>query len=153
MIDRIRELFGGRAATGAAKEPRIGELELAAAALLVEAARMDGRYDDGEREAIARLIAGKFGLDNEGALRLIDAAGRAMDEAHDLWGFARVVKDRFSHDERVELIEMLWEVVYADGELHEYEASLLRRIGGLIYVSDQDRGAARKRVLDRRGGG
>jgi uncharacterized tellurite resistance protein B-like protein len=49
------------------------------------------------------------------------------------------------------IIEMLWEVVYADGVLHDYEANLLRRIGGLIYVSDRDRGAARKRVMKRLG--
>jgi uncharacterized tellurite resistance protein B-like protein len=49
------------------------------------------------------------------------------------------------------MIEMLWEVVYADGELHDLEASLLRRVGGLLYVSDRDRGAARMRVLNRLG--
>jgi len=48
-------------------------------------------------------------------------------------------------------VEMLWEVVYADGVLHDYEANLLRRIGGLIYVSDMDRGNARKRVMTRLG--
>ena len=52
-------------------------------------------------------------------------------------------------EERIELIEMIWEVVYADGELHDYEANLLRRLGGLLYVSDRERGDARKRVLAR----
>jgi uncharacterized tellurite resistance protein B-like protein len=50
------------------------------------------------------------------------------------------------------MIEMLWEVVYADGELHSYEANLMRRLGGLLYVSERDRGAARKRVLARQDG-
>jgi uncharacterized tellurite resistance protein B-like protein len=54
-------------------------------------------------------------------------------------------------EERVAIIEMLWEVVYADGTLHEYEASLLRRVCGLIYVTDQDSGTARKRVLEKMG--
>jgi uncharacterized tellurite resistance protein B-like protein len=49
----------------------------------------------------------------------------------------------------VDLIEMVWEVAYADGELHDYEANLLRRLGGLLYVSDRERGEARKRVLAR----
>ena len=64
-------------------------------------------------------------------------------------GFTRVIKDRYSPEERVELVEMAWEVVYADGELHDYEANLLRRLGGLLYVSDKERGDARKRVLAR----
>ena len=54
-----------------------------------------------------------------------------------------------SNDERIELIEMMWAVVYADGQLHDYEANLLRRMAGLLYVSDFESGAARKRVLER----
>jgi uncharacterized tellurite resistance protein B-like protein len=68
-------------------------------------------------------------------------------------GFTTAIKDGFEPAERVELIEMLWEVVYADGQLHDYEASLLRRIAGLLYVSDRNSGEARKRVLARLGMG
>ncbi len=57
----------------------------------------------------------------------------------------------FSDAERIELIEMLWEVAYADGVVHDYEHNLLRRIAGLIYVTDRDRGLARNRVLARLG--
>ena len=52
-------------------------------------------------------------------------------------------------DEVSRVIEMAWEVAYADGELHDHEANLLRRLGGLLYVSDRERGDARKRVLAR----
>ena len=149
MIERIKALFSEpKPADDTRRE--IGELELAATALLVEAARMDGRFDEEERRVVARLVGLRFDLEPAAALDLIDAADRTIDESNDLWGFARVVKNRFSPEDRIELMEMLWEVAYADGDLHEYEANLLRRIGGLIYVSDRDRGAARKRVLDRR---
>jgi uncharacterized tellurite resistance protein B-like protein len=63
----------------------------------------------------------------------------------------RAIVDRFDEAERVGMIEMLWEVVYADGRVDDYEANLLRRVGGLIYVSDRDRGEARKRVEARLG--
>ena len=82
---------------------------------------------------------------------MVEAAEHEVTHAVELYRFARLAKDRFDHDERVQLIEMLWEVVYADGELHHYEANLLRRIAGLIYVSDKDTGSARKRVLARLG--
>ena len=62
-------------------------------------------------------------------------------------------RQSFSPAERIDLMEMLWEVVYADGRLDEYEANLLRRIAGLIHVGDGDSGAARKRVLARLGKG
>ncbi len=151
MIARIKALF----ATFGASEPiaseaaGVDELHLAAAALLAEAALGDDRFDDVERVAIGRLLRERFDLDEADAERLVEAATqRAKDSVH-LLRFTRQIKDNFSPAERVELIEMIWEVVYADGELHEYEDSLLRRIAGLIYVSDRDRGAARKRVLER----
>ncbi len=151
MIARIKSLFraAGAGEPAASSAAGVDELHLAAAALLAEAALGDDRFDDVERAAIGRLLRARFGLDEDDAERLVEAATqRASDSTH-LLRFTRKIKDNFSPAERVELIEMIWEVVYADGELHEYEDSLLRRIAGLIYVSDRDRGAARKRVLER----
>ena len=91
----------------------------------------------------------KFGLDATEAATLIAQAESTQDDAVEMHRFTRTIKDRFSAAERIEMIEMLWEVVYADGELHPYEANLMRRLGGLLYVSERDRGAARKRVVDR----
>ena len=138
---------------GSAKPPATsggeGELALAAAALLVEAARLDGHFDDEERRKIASLVAARFELSRSEAETLIGEAESHAAAAVELYGFTRVVKDRLSYDERVELIEMLWQVVYADGALHDYEASLLRRIAGLLYVEDRASGEARKRALEK----
>ena len=154
MLDRIKALFaerGGAAANGVGHDA--DELRLAAAALLVEAAGLDDCFDADERVRITALVRGRFGLNEAEAEALLVAAERATAEASQLYGFTRVIKDAFAHDERVEMIEMLWDVVYADGNLHDLEANLLRRIAGLIYVSDRDSGDARKRVLERRGRG
>ncbi len=154
MLDRIKALFaerGGAAANGVGHDA--DELRLAAAALLVEAAGLDDRFDAAERVRITALVGGRFGLTEAEAEGLLVAAERAAAEASQLYRFTRVIKDRFAHDERIEMIEMLWDVVYADGNLHDLEANLLRRIAGLIYVSDRDSGLARKRVLERLGGG
>ena len=80
---------------------------------------------------------------------LIKEAEAAARNSGQLYEFTRVINDNYSPEERVELMELLWEVVYADGEVHDMEAGLLRRIGGLIYVSDRDRGLTRKRVAHR----
>jgi uncharacterized tellurite resistance protein B-like protein len=149
MINRISSLFArGQQAEIAAASPR-GDKHLAAAVLLVEAAAMDGHFDESERAAIEVALGTRFGLDNDEIASLMVLAESAQDEANHLLRFTRAVKDGCSAEQRIELIEMLWEVVYADGELHDYEANLMRRIGGLLYVSDRDRGAARKRVLAR----
>ncbi len=125
-----------------------GELHLATAALLVEAACMDGTFDAEERGAIATLLETRFELDGADVEALIDD-GRKAVETSQLYAFTRIVKDRFSEEERVHMIEMLWEVAYADGILHDYEANLVRRVAGLIYVTDRDSGEARKRALNR----
>ncbi len=150
MLQRLKSLIGGKEQDGQG-EPSHDELHLAVAVLLVEAAHMDERFDDGERTAIAGLIESRLGHSAEEARELIDAAEEVTQEMGELWTFARVVKDRYTEDERIGMIEMLWEVAYADGELHHYEANLLRRIAGLIYVPDRDSGLARKRVLQRLG--
>lgn len=127
------------------------ELQLAVAGLLVEAARQDGHFDEAERATIERLLREKLALSPEETKELIELADVKVSEALDLWSFARVVKNRFDHDERIGMIEMLWEVVYADGVLDDFEASLMRRMTGLVYVSDIESGAARKRAMQRLG--
>lgn len=151
MLNRIRALFAEPEASQTASRRDIDEKHLAAAALLVEAARMDSHFDDAEAAAIERLLGDRFQLTADEVATLIKEAKDSQAETNQLVHFTQTVKDRFDHDERIEMIEMLWEVAYADGELHDYEANLLRRIGGLLYVSDRERGDARKRVIDRLG--
>jgi uncharacterized tellurite resistance protein B-like protein len=151
MINRIKALFSGRPAAEAvtAGTHSHDELQIAAAALLVEAACLDGHYGNAEQAAIYNLLRRRFGLNEAEAASLHELGVAEQSGANQLLGFTRVIKQRYSDEERIELIEMAWEVVYADGELHDHEANLLRRLGGLLYVSDRERGEARKRVLAR----
>lgn len=150
MINRIKDLLSARGTAAPATIPK-DKLQVAAAALLVEAARLDDHFHDQEWTTICTLVQDRFALTGEEAEALVEEAEREVAESVELYSFARIVKDRFDPAERVQLIEMLWEVVYADGTLHHYEANLLRRIAGLIYVSDRESGSARKRVLNRLG--
>jgi uncharacterized tellurite resistance protein B-like protein len=152
MIDSIRAWISGnspdhRKETGSRQEA----LQLALAALLIEAANSDDRFDQTERGVISRLLESRFDLARPDADELLAAGETAASESAELFHFTRVVNERLAFEERVELIEMLWEVAYADGVLDEYEDSLLRRVGGLIYVPDRERGEARQRVMRRLG--
>ncbi|MEK9660622.1 MAG: TerB family tellurite resistance protein [Alphaproteobacteria bacterium] len=149
MFDRLKSLFAADEA-GAGRRP-VDQLQLAAACLLVEAAHQDAEFDVRERETVARLVRDRFGLDSGEAETLLAAADNAVADAVDFYGYTRRLKDAFDHDERVGMIEMLWQVVYADGTLHDHEASLLRRVAALLYVSDRESGEARKRVLQKGG--
>ena len=152
MIDRIKTLLRGPDMSGNA--PVEAEApKLAAAALLVEAACMDGHFDGDERDAVCAALGAHFGLSDAEADTLIEQAEAVHHEATDLHRFTRAINDRYDHDDRLAVMEMMWEVVYADGRLHAYEANLIRRVGGLLHITDRERGEARKRVLARVGQG
>jgi uncharacterized tellurite resistance protein B-like protein len=129
------------------------EVQLAAAALLVEAAHVDDSVDPRERAAIDRLLERRFNLSPAAARRLFDSAEHVSEASAQLFRFTQIINDRFALEQRIELMEMLWEVVLADGTVDALEDTLLRRIGGLIYVPDRERGAARQRVVQRLAGG
>jgi uncharacterized tellurite resistance protein B-like protein len=125
------------------------DLETAVAVLLIEAARRDDTFDGIERSKIEQLLAHKFQLSPEATRQLLTEAEAAAERTHQLYPFTRLAVERMSPEQRVRLIEMLWEVAYADGVLDPEEDALVRRIAGLIYVSDADRVGARLRVLER----
>jgi uncharacterized tellurite resistance protein B-like protein len=151
MLDRLHRLLTGRPPEAQPRAHSFEERQLAAAALMVEAATMDSAFDAAERDRIIALIQQRFALGANEAADLIAEAEQAAARSVQWHGFTSAIKDGFDHAERIELIEMLWEVAYADGQLHDYEASLLRRIAGLLYVGDRESAEARKRALARLG--
>jgi len=151
VINRVKALFADRRGAPEARADRHSheELQIAAAALMVEAAQLDDEFDTRERAKIRELVVARFELTPEEGDNLIEAAEARVADSIELHGFIRVVKSAFTPEERIELMEMLWEVVYADGELHHYEANLMRRLAGLLQVSDRESGLARKRARER----
>ena len=149
MLDRISAFLSGTPDKSRTSDRIVSEKQVAAAALLIEVAYMDEEFEVVERNRIGELVAKYFGLDGTACEALIEEAEAATKDSSQLYEFTRVINDNYTPQERVELMELLWEVVFADGEVHDMETGLLRRIGGLIYVSDRDRGLARKRVAQR----
>ncbi len=127
------------------------QLALAVAALLVEAARRDDHFDPEERSQITQILRRAYGLTPEAAAELLGTAERANAESTQLYPFTHVIVERMAPEDRVHVIEMLWETVYADGILSPDEDTLIRQIAGLIFVSDRERADAHRRVLQRLG--
>jgi len=149
MISRLKKIFDGMAAAPEDAALDQEALPLAAACLLVESAMTDGSFDDDERTVILIALEAHFGLSGEEGSALIADAEEQVAESSQLYGFTRVIKDKMPFEERGKIIEMLWEVAYADGVIHDYEAALVRRVAGLIAVSDKDSGLAKRRVRER----
>lgn len=142
MLNKVKSLFTEPVEAGEA--PQSDALHIAAAALLVRAAQIDGSMDAGEEKLLARLVGPNFGLDAAEAATLISDAKQAVDEANDLFQFTNRINAHFGEAHKIMLLELLWQIVMSDGVVDDYEANLLRRVAGLIYVTDQQAGQARK---------
>lgn len=149
MIERLVALLTGTSEPPAMDRP--DELQVAVAALLVEAACSDDHFSPAEQETIAGILAQCFDLSDAATARLIRLGQEAAGDASQLFRFTHLVTERMTPADRIALVEMLWEVAYTNRRLDPEEDSLVRQVAGLIYVSDQDRGAARLRVLERLG--
>lgn len=123
---------------------------LAAAALLVHLVSVDGVVDDTEREALNEVLRRNYQLTPDMTAELIAAAQQRDDEAVDLFGFTSVLKRDLEIEERLKVLEMMWEVVYADGIVHEFEDNTIWRVAELLGISSRDRLALRRKVAGAR---
>ncbi|MBL6431800.1 MAG: TerB family tellurite resistance protein [Alphaproteobacteria bacterium] len=119
---------------------------LAAAALLVHIISVDGVVDDAERAALSDVLKHHYQLTPEMTADLIKAATRRDNEAVDLYGFTSVLKRSLDIDERLKILEMMWQLVYADGIVHEFEDNTIWRVAELLGISSRDRLALRRKV-------
>jgi uncharacterized tellurite resistance protein B-like protein len=116
---------------------------VAMAALMVQLARADGHFDADERSRIEAALESRFG----NGIALLAAGEAAEAQAIDHHQFTRLVKSAYAPEERGELLEELWSVVLADGARDDEENALMRQLGSLLHVSDQEMALARQRVL------
>ncbi len=145
MIDRLFDLLTGRVERTSAENGT--SIELSVAALLIEAAHMDDKFDAAERAMIERLLAKSFDLDRKGVQALVEEAEQVVRYSAQNFPFTQQISKRASAETRIQIIEMLWKVAYSDGALDPHEDALIRQVAGLIHVPDRERGAARKRAL------
>lgn len=124
------------------------DYRLAAAALLVHAAAIDGDMSQAERDKLHSLVKRRFDLDDGAADELIDKATVAEQEAVDLYHFASLLNRTLDEQGRARIIEMMWEIVYADGRRDELEDNLLWRAADLLGVSPRQRIELRQRIAN-----
>ncbi|MEL6767269.1 MAG: TerB family tellurite resistance protein, partial [Pseudomonadota bacterium] len=147
MLDRIMKTLAGHDGPPTRLAPR--DARDALAVILVHAARSDGRYDDAERADIDRVLTHRYGLGPAEAAALRAEAERDEENAAGLQRFTSALKNAVAFEERVGIIEAVWEVAYADGARSHEESALVRKLCGLLYVEDRDAGLARQRVVAR----
>ena len=126
-------------------------LRLAATALMFRALLVDGKTDASELAMIRRIVEDEFGLAPDEVDQLLADAASQADEAADLYGWIKQINNRYSHEEKCYLMEKLWQVILADSIIEDHEAALMRKVAGLIYVTDREVAEARQRAAQKSG--
>jgi uncharacterized tellurite resistance protein B-like protein len=140
MIGNLKKLFedtfGGAPATGTLSQ--LEPLELATASLLIELTRADFSSSESELEVTRQLLAARFGLDDAAVQSLVQQATARAEQAVSLHEFTHRLNTELTEEEKLHVIEMLWQVSFADEQLDKYEEQLVRRIAGLLHVPDRE---------------
>ena len=145
MRDAIRSLFSRGGAAGAEDD---SGLRIAACALMLEIAHADDEFTAEERENIERALGDHFRLDPEHVRELIELAEQQRRESADLFQFTAVINEKYDEAKRLEVAELLWRVVFADGRLSHHETHLMRKIANLLALTPHMVADARKRAED-----
>src|SRR5262245_42001963 len=127
------------------------DYRLAAAALLVHAAAIDGDVSDAERDKLHAVIKQQFDLDEATTDELVAEATEAENESIDLYHFTSVINRSLDEDGRRRVVEMMWEIAYADGRVDDFQSNLIWRAADLLGVSSRERIELGQRVANRRG--
>ena len=117
--------------------------------LMIEAANSDGNIDSDEINKIKKILINIFKEDKEEVELTLNNAIQNSNNSKSLFFYTSKINKNYSEEKKLLLIETLWEIVLSDGKLHDYETSLIRRLAGLLYISDVNSGNARKKALDK----
>ena len=127
------------------------DYRLAAAALLVHTAAIDGEVSPVGRDKLHAVIRRRFELDEAATNELVAEATAAEHEAVDLYHFTSLINRSLDADGRRRIVEMMWEIIYADGRVTEFESNLMWRAADLLGISSRERIELGQRVASRRG--
>ena len=127
------------------KKKNVTDSNVLIAALLVHAAKIDENYSDTEKQIIKKALANLNKISIDEAHQIIIKAERKEIESNQIIEFTQEIK-KYSMEFRLKIIEIIWKIVYSDGVSDNYESNLIRRLCGLLYVSDKDNGIIKKKI-------
>ena len=146
MINLLKNILTNKESTSDKENNK--NLELLTG-LMIEAAYTDGKIDLNELNKIKSSLINVFGEDPKEVNLVLEDAVKNKNNSKSLHYYTSFINKNFDEDKKLNLIEVLWEIVLSDGEIHDFESNLIRRLAGLLYISDVDSGNAKKRALDK----
>lgn len=153
MIDQFKQFFEKYLSISPAEDEKSTQhhLQLATAALLMEMTRADGDIKPDEQAAVSRALQKTFELSEEETGEVIRLAEQEAHDATCYHEFTRLINEHFSREQKIQVVELLWEVAYADREMEMYEEHLVRKLSELLYVRHPEFIQAKLRVQARLG--
>ncbi len=148
MINRLKVFFEQHLSvvTVESDDDLEQRLQLASAVLLLEVAQADRHYSEEEKERIHKAIADNFSLTEANIKSLMALAETKSEEATDYYQFTSLLNKKFSIEQKIRLIELMWQVAFADGDLDIHEDSFIRKIAELLYLRHSEMLSARERA-------
>ncbi len=149
MIDVVKKFFAKAAADVSSGPIQHTEhdIRVATCALFVEIARIDKEFTEAEMETILSILREKYDLSQDHADALIAEAEKELDQSVDLWQFASLINENYSTEEKIEIIETLWRIVYVDGKMDAHEHYLMNKLQSLLRLTHEQLITAKLKVL------
>ena len=146
MINLLKKILDNENSTKSTEDNKTLEL---LCGLMIEAAFTDGQIDKIELDKIKLSLVNLFQEDPQEVDFVLKEALKNKNNSKSLHYYTSYINKNFEDEKKLILIETLWDIVLSDGEVHDYESNLIRRLSGLLYVSDVNSGKARKRALNK----
>ena len=125
------------------------DVKVAACALMLEMASIDSEFSEKEKEDIIRILKNNFGLQDEDAHELIVSAEEELNNSVDYWSLTNLINKNYSREEKLNIIELIWNVVYSDGILDKHEDYLVHKLAKLLKLSHEELIDAKLKVLNK----
>ena len=151
MIDILKKVFGESPPENISKNSNIQHHDprIAACALLLEMAHIDGQFTNEEKDNLISLLKSEFELSSDDANEIIKQAEKDLSNSLDLWKFANMINENFSIDEKLRVVELLWELIYTDGKIDKHEDYLIHKLAHLLRITHSQLIDAKLNVLNK----
>jgi len=148
MIDLVKMFFSkrGRNDSSRQRRERPHDIRIATCALLLEMSHIDGKFSASERERILSILKRNFDLSDEHATALLEASNEELKGSIDLWQFTNCINQNYSTEEKLRVVEMVWDLVYADGKLDKHEDYLVHKLATLLRLTHKQLIEAKMKV-------
>ena len=138
MLKKIKSLFTKTSEEVSEKEQVSQKIDKTCAALIIEVALADKVFDKSEVDLLKEMLLKSYSLEAKDVQDLIENAEKAVQESTSLYEYTRKVNDNFDYESKLNLVDQLWRIAFADGHLDKYEEHIVRKIADLIHISHND---------------